>query len=258
MELSGKIALVTGGGRGIGRAAALALAEAGADVAVLARTPGDVAATAAAIRAVGRRALALSADVTDAAAVVAAVARAGAELGAVGVLVNNAGTAPSLKFLDTTDALWQQTLQVNLTSAFAFSRAVLPGMLAAAWGRIINIASTAARVGYAYNAAYVASKHGLLGLTRALAMEVVKRGITVNAVCPGFTDTAIVDEAVQNLVSKTGRSAESARDTLADMSPQGRLMSAEEIARCVVYLSSEAARGINGQSIVIDGGGVQA
>lgn len=258
MELAGKVALVTGSGRGIGRAVALALAGAGADVAVAARSPAELAETAAAVRERGRRSLEVPLDVSDAAAVAGAVARIRSELGPVAVLVNNAGVAPSLKFQETSDELWQRTISINLTGAFYACRAVLPDMLAAGWGRIINVASTAAKVGYMYNAAYVASKHGVLGLTRALALEVARKGITVNAVCPGFVDTSIVAAAVDNLVARTGRTAAEARKTLENMSPQARLMSPDEIAATVVYLASEAARGVNGQGIVIDGGGVQS
>lgn len=258
MELLGKVALVTGGGRGIGRAIAVALAEAGADLAVVARSADEIAETASLVEGLGRKALALPLNVGDSVAVERAVSEVQEALGPISVLVNNAGVAPSLKFQETTDDLWARTMQVNMSGAFFFCRNVLPGMLAQGWGRIINIASTAAKVGYMYNAAYVVSKHGMLGLTRALALEVAKRGITVNAVCPGFVETDIVKTAVANLVAKTGRSEEDARKTLAGMSPQGRLINPEEIASCVRYLASEAARGINGQGIVIDGGGVQS
>lgn len=258
MTLAGKVALVTGGGRGIGRSVALALAEAGADVAVVARSAGELEETAEAVRKLGRRALALPLDVTDSAAVTRAVEQVSESLGPVLALVNNAGVAPSLKFHETTDELWHRTMNINMSGAFFFSRAVLPAMLTAGWGRIVNVASTAGKVGYLYNAAYVASKHGMMGLTRALAVEVARKGITVNAVCPGFVDTDIVKAGVENIVSKTGRSPEDARKALEGMSPQGRLMSPAEIAATVAYLMSDAARGINGQGIVIDGGGVQS
>jgi 3-hydroxybutyrate dehydrogenase len=258
MELAGKVALVTGGGRGIGRAIAVALAEAGADVAVAARSAVELEETAELVRNRGRRALAVPLDVSDPAAVEAAVRQVTSALGPVLILVNNAGVAPSLKFQETTDDLWQRTININLSGAFYCSRAVLPAMLEAGWGRIVNVASTAAKVGYLYNAAYVASKHGMLGLTRALALEVARKGVTVNAVCPGFVETDIARAAIDNLVAKTGRTADQARKALESMSPQGRLMTPEEVAAMVVYLTSEAARGINGQGIVIDGGGVQS
>lgn len=255
MELTGKVALVTGGGRGIGRETALALAAAGADVAVLARSESELNEAAGAIRALGRRALALVCDLSEPGL---ALDRVAAELGPVQVLVNNAGVAPSCKLQETSDELWARTIAVNLTGAFGFSRAALPAMLAAGWGRIISIASTAAKAGYPYNAAYVASKHGLLGLTRALAVEVARMGVTVNAVCPGFVDTDIVRDAVANLVQRTGRSGAEARRAFEKMSPQQRLITPAEVAACVVYLAGEGARGINGQGIVIDGGGIQS
>ncbi len=249
---------MTGGGRGIGRSVALALAQRGADVAVMARSAAELSEVAEAIQGMGRRALALSVDVADPAAVSAAVARVKAELGPVLVLVNNAGVAPSVKFQETTDDLWHRTMNINVTGAFYLCRAVLPDMLAAKWGRVINVASTAAKIGFMYSAAYVASKHALLGLTRALSLEVARRGVTVNAVCPGYVDTDIARAAVDNIVAKTGRDTAGAREALTGTSPQGRLMSTQEIAECVIYLSSEAAGGINGQGIVIDGGGVQS
>lgn len=257
MEEQGKVALVTGGGRGIGRAIATALARTGWDIVVVARSAGELEETAAAVRELGRRALAIPMDVTETEAVNRAV-EAACAFGSLRVLVNNAGVAPSLKFEETTDELWARTMGVNLTAAFAFCRAALPSMLAAGWGRIINIASTSAKVGYMYNAAYVASKHGLMGLTRALAMEVARKGITVNAVCPGFVDTDIARLGMENLIQRTGRSAVEARRAYESMSPQNRLFTPEEVAEAVVYLTSDAARGINGQGLVIDGGGVQS
>lgn len=257
MHLQGKVALVTGAGRGIGRAVSLALAAAGADVALLARTSSQLADCAVAVESIGRRALPLPVDVTDAPSVEQGVERVAAELGPVAVLVNGAGVAPSLKFLETADDLWLSTLSTNLSGPFYLCRAVLPQMLKAGWGRIINVASTAGRVGYKYNAAYVASKHGLVGLTRALALETAAHGVTVNGVCPGFVDTAIVSAAVADLVARSGRSPHEARRAFESMSPQGRLMTPEEVAQAVLFLTTEAARGINGQSIIIDGGGVQ-
>lgn len=251
------VALITGGGRGIGRAIAAALAQDGWDLALVARSRGELEETAAMVRELGRRALALPLDVTDPAAADQAVAAA-SELGPVQVLVNNAGVAPSLKFQETTDEIWARTVGVNLTAAFTFCRATLPGMLASGWGRIINIASTAAKVGYLYNAAYVASKHGVLGLTRALALEVARKGITVNAICPGFVETEIARQGIENLVERTGRTPGEARQALERMSPQHRLLSPEEVAAAVLYLVSDVARGVNGQGIVIDGGGVQS
>lgn len=252
------MALITGGGRGIGRAIALAFAREGADAAVAARTLAEVEAVAEAIRALGRRAIAIPCDVTDPEAVAACVRKAEAELGPIQILVNNAGVAVSARLTETDDDLWQRHLMVNMTGAFYMSRAVLPGMLARRWGRIINIASTAARQGYAYTAAYTASKHGLLGLTRALALEVVEANITVNALCPGFVATDLTWEAARRIAEKTGRSYEEAVRTLAGFSPQKRLIEPEEVAHLAVLLGSEEARGITGQAINIDGGAVQS
>ncbi|MBI3456379.1 MAG: 3-oxoacyl-ACP reductase FabG [Candidatus Rokubacteria bacterium] len=258
MRLQDRVALVTGGGRGIGRAIALAFAREGAHVALVARTAVELEAVAAETRALGRKAVALPCDVTDSAQVEAAVRTAAEALGSIQVLVNNAGIAVSAKLTDTDDALWARHLQVNLTGAFYMSRAVLPGMLAARRGRIINIASTAARQGSPYLAAYVASKHGLLGLTRALAMEVVASGITVNAICPGYVATALTRESARRIQEKTGRSYEEAVQALAAFSPQRRLVEPEEVAALAVVLASDEARGVTAQAWNVDGGAVQS
>jgi NAD(P)-dependent dehydrogenase (short-subunit alcohol dehydrogenase family) len=257
-ELTGRIALVTGGGRGIGREAALALASAGADVAVAARSSNELADTLAAIRATGRHGEAFVCDVTERAQVDEMFAHVKSTLGEPLILVNNAGIAGSAKLTDTTDEMWDRMLRVNATGAFYCTRAVLPMMLQARWGRIVNVASIAARVGAPYIAAYTASKHALLGLTRAVAAEVATRGITVNAVCPGYVDTQMTDASTANISKRTGRTEQDARKILEGFSPQARLMTAQEVAAFTAYLCSEGARGINGQGIVIDGGAVQA
>jgi len=257
-ELSGRIALVTGGGRGIGRAIALSLASAGADVGVTARSFKELDETAAAIRALGRRAEAIVCDVSERIQVDAMIARVSTALGDPLILVNNAGIAASAKVTDTTDEMWDRMLRVNASGAFYCTRAVLPLMLAAKWGRIVNMASVAARAGAPYIAAYTASKHALLGLTRAVAAEVAGRGITVNAVCPGYVDTEMTDASAANIVKRTGRTDEDARKILEGFSPQGRLMTTPEVAAMTTYLCSEVARGINGQGIVIDGGALQS
>jgi 3-hydroxybutyrate dehydrogenase len=257
-EPAGRVALVTGGGRGIGRAVALSLAGAGADVAVAARSRGELEETAEQVRAQGRRSLALVCDVTDRSQVDAMVSRVRQELGVPLILVNNAGIAASAKLADTTDEIWDRVMKVNATATFYCSRAVLPGMLEAGWGRMINIASVAGRAGSAYIAAYTASKHAVLGLTRAVAAEVAAKGITVNAICPGYVDTPMTDASVENISSRTGRSAADSRKILEGFSPQGRLMTPEEVAFTALFLCSEAARGINGQGLVIDGGLIQA
>jgi NAD(P)-dependent dehydrogenase (short-subunit alcohol dehydrogenase family) len=256
-ELTGRIALVTGGGRGIGRAVALSLASAGADVAVSARTSGQLEETVAAIRAMGHRGEAIVCDVAERPQVDAMVARVRQALGDPGILVNNAGIASSAKLTDTTDEMWDRMLRVNASGAFYCTRAVLPLMLQAKWGRIVNMASVAARVGAPYIAAYTASKHALLGLTRAVAAEVATRGITVNAVCPGYVDTEMTDASAANISKRTGRTEQDARKILEGFSPQGRLMTAAEVAALTLFLCSTAAAGINGQGLVVDGGALQ-
>jgi NAD(P)-dependent dehydrogenase (short-subunit alcohol dehydrogenase family) len=257
-ELTGRVALVTGGGRGIGLAIALSLAQAGADVAVSGRNADVLDETVGAIRAIGRRAAAVVCDVSERSQVNAMVAQVEKDLGDPLILVNNAGMAGSAKLSETTDDMWDAMLRVNATGAFYCIRAVVPMMVEAKWGRVINIASVAARAGAAYIAAYAASKHALLGLTRAVAAEVGARGVTVNAVCPGYVDTEMTDRSAAFISVRTGRDEKDARKILEGFSPQKRLMTAEEVAGLATYLCSEAARGINGQGIVIDGGSVQA
>jgi len=249
-ELAGKVALVTGGGRGIGRAAALALAGAGAAVAVTGRTAGSLEETCAAIRAAGGRALALPGDVSDPAAVRAAVAAAQAHFGPVTILVANAGITASAKLTDTPDELWEQILRVNVSGAFYCCKAVAPAMIAAGWGRIITIASIGGLQGMPFSAAYSASKHALIGLTRSLAGELDRYGITANAICPGWTATDMLDGAVANLAAKTGRSAAEAQSALLAAGAQARVVTAEEVAAAVLRLAGPASQE-NGQEIVI-------
>jgi 3-hydroxybutyrate dehydrogenase len=255
-RLADRVALVTGGGRGIGRAIALAFAREGAHVALAARSQSQLDAVAAEARALGRKAVALACDVADRGQVDATVRAAVEALGPIQILVNNAGIAVSAKVVDIDDAAWERHLRVNLTGAFYASRAVLPGMLAARWGRIINIASTAARQGYPYVAAYVASKHGLLGFTRALAMEVATGGVTVNAICPGYVATDLTRESARRIQEKTGRSYEEAIASLEAFSPQRRLVEPEEVATLAVLLASDEARAVTAQAWNIDGGAV--
>ena len=256
-ELNGRIALVTGGGRGIGRAIALSLAQAGADVAVSGRSGDVLDETVATIRALGRRAAAVVGDVSERSQVDTMITRVKKDLGDPLILVNNAGIAGSAKLSETTDDMWEAMLRVNATGAFYCMRAVVPMMVEAKWGRVVNVASIAARAGASYIAAYAASKHALLGLTRAVATEVAARGVTVNAVCPGYVDTEMTDRSAAFISLRTGRDEKDARKILEGFSPQKRLMTAQEVAGLTTYLCSEAARGINGQGIVLDGGALQ-
>ena len=256
IELRGRTALVSGASRGIGRTIALALAEAGADVALTARNPSDLELVAGQVRARGVRAVALACDITQADQVSRLPGELEASFGQISILVNNAGYAESHKFLNHPDDLWQRHLEVNLTGTFRMSRALAPSMVAGGWGRIINIASVAGKVGGRYTAAYTASKHGVLGLTRTLALELAAHNITVNAVCPGYVDTEMTARAIRNIVERTGRSEQQARAALESTSPQNRLMAPEEVAAVVVLLASDIAGGINGQAINLDGGQV--
>ncbi|HEX6046327.1 MAG TPA: 3-oxoacyl-ACP reductase FabG [Pyrinomonadaceae bacterium] len=251
--LDGKIALITGGGRGIGRAIALSFARHGALVAVAARTAEQVEAVAAEI---GNDAIALVCDVSDPQNVASMFEETRERLGDVDILVNNAGIAESATIVATSDEMWLRHLAINLTGTFYCTRAAVPAMLRKNWGRIINVASIAGKTGAPYIAAYSASKHGVLGLTRSVALEVATSGITVNAICPGYVDTEMVARGIEKITSRTGRSAQEARETLEKMSPQNRLATAEEVAAVALLLASDEGRGINGQGINIDGGSV--
>ncbi|MBB1597635.1 SDR family NAD(P)-dependent oxidoreductase [Achromobacter sp. UMC46] len=253
--LGGRHALVTGGARGIGLASARALLARGARVTLLGRDGASLDAAADTLASLGQ-VQTVSADIADEASVRAAFAQAETEFGPVLVLVNNAGQAVSQRFDRTDAALWQQMIAVNLTGTFYCIQAALPGMLQAKWGRVINVASTAGLIGYGYVSAYCAAKHGVIGLTRSLALETAQKGVTVNAVCPGYTETDIVRGAVANIVDKTGMTPEAARAKLAERNPQGRLVQPEEVAETVAWLALPASASINGQAIAVDGGEV--
>jgi len=259
--LTGKHALVTGGGRGIGAAIARQLLGEGASVTLLGRDAATLDATVTALQAhrLGDASVgAVCADIAEPASVEAAFAAATEARGAITVLVNNAGQAHSAPFGKTDLALWQRMLDVNLTGTFLCTQAALPAMLEAGWGRVVNVASTAGLAGYGYVSAYCAAKHGVIGLTRALALEMATRGVTVNAVCPGYTETDIVRDAVENIVSKTGRTAEQARAELAAGNPQGRLVQPEEVADAVGWLCQPSTGAVTGQAIPVAGGEVMA
>src|SRR5918912_1378887 len=245
-------ALITGGGTGIGAAIAARLASAGTRITVVGRRTEPLRKVADGLP----YAQAVPFDVTDEEEVEAGLATATGRFGPVDILVNNAGTARSSPFDRTTLDDWRAVLEVNLTGAFLMSRAVLPQLVERCWGRIVSIASTAGLKGYAYVAAYCAAKHGVIGLTRSLALEVAGRGVTVNAVCPGYTETELLSESVANIVDKTGASEDEARAPLLESNPQGRFVSPEEVAEAVAWLVSSNAGAITGQAIVVAGGEV--
>ncbi len=252
---AGRHAIVTGGGRGIGAAIAASLAARGATVSLLGRTASTLESTARRLAdAHGATIGTAVASISDEASLTDALARCVDERGPAGILVNNAGIAPSAPFLKSDAKLWREVLDVDLMGAVYAARAVLPGMLKAGSGRIVNIASTAGLTGMAYVTAYCAAKHALVGFTRALAMETARKGITVNAVCPGYTETDIVGDALENITAKTGRSRDEALQSLVAHNPQGRLISPEEIAETVAWLCTDAAASVTGQSIVVAGG----
>jgi NAD(P)-dependent dehydrogenase (short-subunit alcohol dehydrogenase family) len=262
--LRGQHALVTGAARGIGAEIAHVLAAEGANVTLLGRSIESLARVLHDLRGLAvseanpsiREHGAVAADVTDPQQVQAAFAQATTERGPITILINNAGQAESAPFGKTSVDLWNRMLAVNLTGTFLCSQAALPGMLAAGRGRIVNIASTAGQRGYAYVSAYVAAKHGVIGLTRSLALEVAKKGVTVNAVCPGYTETDILRDSIANVVAKTGRSEADARAAFAASNPQERIVQPEQVADAVRWLCGDAAAAVTGQAISVSGGEV--
>ncbi|MDG4884564.1 SDR family NAD(P)-dependent oxidoreductase [Mesorhizobium sp. WSM4884] len=248
--IAGRHALVTGGGSGVGRAIALALAEAGVDVTICGRREEALAEVAKQ----NDRISGIAADVTDEAEITVLYEKAQAARGPFDIVVANAGMAGSAPAHKTSLTDWQRTLDVNLTGAFLTVKPALAGMLARKTGRIVFVASTAGLKGYAYVAPYVAAKHGVVGLMRALAAETAKSGVTVNAVCPGFIETDMLEESIQRIVERTGRSVDEARASLAATNPQGHFIQPEEVAEAVLWLCSDAARSITGQAISVSGG----
>jgi NAD(P)-dependent dehydrogenase (short-subunit alcohol dehydrogenase family) len=252
--LVNRVALVTGAGRGIGRAIALAYAKEGARVVLTARTAGELDEVAGQIRKRGGTALALPADLSDRAVARQIVVDVEAAVGSIEILVNNAGIGSSSKPLpvvDFDDDFWDKTLAVNLTTPYLLCKAVLPGMLSRRWGRIINVASINGKIGSLHGAAYAATKHGLLGLTRTLAMEVAAQGITVNAICPGPVHTVMNDRRIEYDANRQGMAFE---ELEANLTPLRRRLEPDEIAPLAVYLASDGAATMVGQAINIDGG----
>jgi 3-hydroxybutyrate dehydrogenase len=249
-----KIALVTGAGRGIGRAIAARLGRDGHRVALAGRTRSKLEEAAAALLTAGSQALPVQMDVCDEASVKAGFAAIEHAWGPVSILVNNAGVIHSNLVQHTSLSAFHRVLETNLTGAFLCIREAIAPMQKQAWGRIINIGSTGSRVGFKFASAYCASKHGLIGLTRSVALEVAQHGITVNALCPGFTETEMVAESAAKIQLTTHVSLEEARASLAAMNPLHRFIAPIEVANLVAYLASDAAAAIHGQTLAIDGG----
>lgn len=255
-HLTGRHCVITGGSRGIGAAIAGALARRGASLTIMGRDDDALDERAALLRGDGAIVYAVPCDVTDDDHVAEAFARAAARLGPVGILVNNAGAAESALAGDTSRALWDRMIAVNLTSTFMCTTQVLPGMLEARWGRIVNVASTAGLRGYKTMTAYCAAKHGVVGYTRALAQETARHGVTVNAVCPGYTETALTEQAVANLVEALGKTAAEARAMLVRIIPRGTMTSPDEVASAVSWLCAPESAAVTGIALSVSGGEV--
>lgn len=243
--------LVTGASRGIGEAIARGLAADGHRVALAARTTEALDRIAHEING-----FPVQMDVSDGASVEAGLAAVHRALGPVEVLVANAGIAVSAPVTGTTDADWSAMLETNLTGCFRLTRACVPDMVTRKWGRVIYMASNAGLTGYRYTAAYCAAKHGVIGLMRALALEVARDGVTANALCPGFVETDMTRASIERISSKTGRPEDAAREALMALSPQHRLIQPDELLALTRYLITDAAKGVNGQAIAVDGGQV--
>jgi NAD(P)-dependent dehydrogenase (short-subunit alcohol dehydrogenase family) len=257
-DLHDKIVLVTGGSGGLGQTLAEAFAIKQSRVVLTARNAAKLEAAADKVAHQGAQVLALPADITRRDHVQRLGKKISAHWGDVQILVNNAGIARAVGFVDMPDALWDQTLVTNLTGAYNCCKVFLPGMIQARWGRIINIASITAKVGFSHATAYTASKHGLLGLTRSLALETARAGITVNAICPGYIDDERTRENAKIMAEKTGKRIEDILNLFAQSAPQNRLIEPDEVASLALVIASEKLSGMTGQAINVDGGAVMA
>ncbi len=257
-RLEGRTAVVTGGGSGIGEAIAVALAEAGAGVVVSARSVEKIEGVAGRLRALGARAFAVPCDVTDPDGVAALAREAAERLGPIDILVNNAGIAAGAPLHRIRLDEWNRILAVNATGTFLCTQAFAPAMLERGWGRIVNVASVAGLAGARYIAAYAASKHAVVGFTRSIAAELAGSGVTINAVCPGYVDTPMTDRTIEAVGARTGLQGEEALEAVLATTGQKRLIRPDEVAHAVLSLCDDAARAINGQTIVVDGGALLA
>jgi NAD(P)-dependent dehydrogenase (short-subunit alcohol dehydrogenase family) len=253
-----KVVLITGGSGGLGRALAQAFLREGCRVVITSRNQERSNLAAKKINPNGGQLLALTCDITERRQVASLEQKIKAQWGAVQILVNNAGLAQAGSFLEMPDRLWDETIKTNLTGAYNSCKVFLPAMIESSWGRIINIASTMAKLAYSHVSAYTASKHGILGLTRALALETATAGITVNAICPGYLDNERTRANAERMAERTGKTVADVLDLFAKSSPQKRLIAPEEVAGLALFLASEKASGMTGQAINVDGGAVMA
>lgn len=256
MSIAGRCAVVTGGGRGIGAAVARALADRGVRVVVAARSSAEIEGVATALRSGGAEVWAVRCDVAEPESIESLCREAADRLGVIDILVNNAGIASAAPVVKLPLAEWTRLWAVNATGTFLTMQGLLPGMIERGWGRVVNVASIAALRGARYISGYSASKHAVLGLTRSAAAEVAEVGVTVNAVCPGYVGTPMTDATIENIVDRTGMSNEEALEAILATTPQRRLITSEEVAASIAFLCEEEARGINGQTIVLDGGAI--